>query len=321
MAELQDTDLFLVNRNDTSAKIASSELMAELLDDDYMLVNRTINGVPLTYKILGSDVMDSLSDIIKPGIDNILIDGQPPTEAGTVDDPIILTPITVAKSGQLGETVEEITVQGQKEGKYVIFIDNSVGAGDRFVQLVHQIDAAGQWTGHLEYADTPPTQDETVYQGLLQLGEVHFSWQVTQLASIAPVIDSVTLSEDDPTGKRFTSESFTTTAVMVEDGLPPSTKGIRGWVEGTLGGQPISDEITAVSTITAPIYSNNVTLSSGGWLRTPDNAFDGDTSTDAASDADESFTISFNPVITGVTKLEVGWPQTLLVLGAYLELE
>ena len=254
MAELNDTDLFLVNRNETSATVPASDLMAELLDSDYMIVNRG----DVTYKVLGSDVLDSLSDIINPTIDNILIDGQPPTEAGTVDDPIILTPITVAKSGQLGQTVEEITVQGQKEGKYVIFIDNSVGAGDRFVQLVHQIDAAGQWTGHLEYADTPPSQDETVYQGLLQLGEVHFSWQVTQLASIAPVIDSVTLSEDDPTGKRFTSESFTTTAVMAEDGLPPSTKGIRGWVEGTLGG--LSRLVMRLRRLTPALTSCSLTV-------------------------------------------------------------
>ena len=38
----------------------------------------------------------------------------------------------------------------------------------------------------------------------------------------APVIDSVTLIEDEPEGRfRFTNQSFTTTYVMAEDGRPP----------------------------------------------------------------------------------------------------
>ena len=53
--------------------------------------------------------------------------------------------------------------------------------------------------------------------------------------SSPPIIQSVTLTEDDPDGARFTSQDFTTTAVMLDNGNPASTKSIRGWVEGTLG--------------------------------------------------------------------------------------
>ena len=40
MADIQDTDLFLVNRNNSTASLPASELMADILDDDLMLVNR-----------------------------------------------------------------------------------------------------------------------------------------------------------------------------------------------------------------------------------------------------------------------------------------
>ena len=58
MAELNDTDLLLVNRNETAATIQSSELMASLEETDYMLVNRNEQ----TYKITGADLIDSLID-------------------------------------------------------------------------------------------------------------------------------------------------------------------------------------------------------------------------------------------------------------------
>ena len=51
--------------------------------------------------------------------------------------------------------------------------------------------------------------------------------------SSPPIIQSVTLTEDDPAGARFTSQDFTTTAVMLDNGTPASAKSIRGWVEGS----------------------------------------------------------------------------------------
>ena len=65
--------------------------------------------------------------------------------------------------------------------------------------------------------------------------------------SSPPVIQSVTLTEDDPDGDRFTSQDFTTTAVMLDNGNPTSTKSIRGWVEGSLIETIETDEITNVS--------------------------------------------------------------------------
>ena len=46
---------------------------------------------------------------------------------------------------------------------------------------------------------------------------------------------------------RFTSQDFTTTAVMLDNGNPASIKSIRGWVEGSLIETIETDEITNVS--------------------------------------------------------------------------
>ena len=62
MADIQDTDLFLVNRNNSTGTIPASDLMAEILDDDLMLVNRA--GV--THKVTGLEVKDSLGPKDEP---------------------------------------------------------------------------------------------------------------------------------------------------------------------------------------------------------------------------------------------------------------
>ena len=56
MADIQDTDKFLVSRSGSSYSVDASELMAEIQDDDLMLVNRA--GV--SYKVTGLEVKDSL---------------------------------------------------------------------------------------------------------------------------------------------------------------------------------------------------------------------------------------------------------------------
>ena len=55
MATVNDTDTFLVNRNNTSYQIEAQN-MAELQDTDLMLVNR--GGV--SYKATGFEIKDSL---------------------------------------------------------------------------------------------------------------------------------------------------------------------------------------------------------------------------------------------------------------------
>ena len=49
-------------------------------------------------------------------------------------------------------------------------------------------------------------------------------------ASAAPVINNVTLTEDDATGDRFTSQTFSVAVDMLNDGAPVSQKGIKATV-------------------------------------------------------------------------------------------
>ena len=167
MAELQDNDSFLVNRNNTSYQLEKQNVMAELQDDDLMLVNRD----DVSYKITGKEIKDSFS---KP-----------------------------------------------------------------------------------------------------------------------PVIGTVVLTEDDPTGARFTSQDFTTTVTMDENGSPDSFKSIRGWVEGNLVDSvtPRTDEITEVGTAPGPVYSDGWT---GSFNGTNDGAksFDGNPSTFTAANSVSGSVIS-----------------------------
>lgn len=57
MASVNNSDFFLVNRNDVSYKVQSENLMAYLEDTDYMLINRS----DVTLKISGADVRASLA--------------------------------------------------------------------------------------------------------------------------------------------------------------------------------------------------------------------------------------------------------------------
>jgi hypothetical protein len=52
----------------------------------------------------------------------------------------------------------------------------------------------------------------------------------------APIIQVVTLAEDDAAGAAFTSQSFTATITMTEPGMPVATHNLKAWVEGTLNG-------------------------------------------------------------------------------------
>ena len=77
MAELQDTDKFLVNRSGNSYQLTTENLMAELRDDDLMLVNRA--GV--SYKATGLEIKES-------------IDTGP---TGSIETPVaVLTPLNGA---------------------------------------------------------------------------------------------------------------------------------------------------------------------------------------------------------------------------------
>lgn len=64
MANINDTDTFLVNRNNTSYQLEAQNLMADLKDNDLMLVNR--NGQ--SYQATGADIKLSIKPIQIPPV-------------------------------------------------------------------------------------------------------------------------------------------------------------------------------------------------------------------------------------------------------------
>ena len=237
MADIQDTDLFLVNRSDTTSTVAASELMAEILDDDLMLVNRS----DVTYTVTGADVKASLGGgtTIDPTPGEITANPDFQGGTGTELDPYILTPIEVRGAGGNGLTVEQITIQLTNPNgvELVDWDDKSVGAGDRFAQPTGATDENGKWVGRLIYRDIPDSADDIIYTGDIQIGTTYFRWVVTQVVnvSIAPVIDSVSLVESNAgENPRFTDQEFVATVTLSEEGDPVSTKTIDAYVEGAI---------------------------------------------------------------------------------------
>jgi len=72
---------------------------------------------------------------------------------------------------------------------------------------------------------------------------------------VAPVIGSAVLSEDDTTGARFTSQSYTTTLTMNEAGVPNSSKYLKATIQGTHVGLPTTANVTSITDL--PMWSDS----------------------------------------------------------------
>ena len=68
-------------------------------------------------------------------------------------------------------------------------------------------------------------------------------------------VNSLTLSEDDTSGARFTSQSYSLDAILNPDGTPTSTKSAKVKLEGTFDTYPQTDTVTS-TTSGDPIASN-----------------------------------------------------------------
>ena len=127
--------------------------------------------------------------------------------------------------------------------------------------------------------------------------------QMQAEAGTAPVIDLVTLMEDEPETKdRFTNQSFTTIYLMTDDGRPASAKGMRAWVDGALTIRDTStDEIVGVSpdgtTLTFSGDKDLSVLEAGDYIE-QDNAI---LSTSQASELDPADTVGGSITNNGLT--------------------
>lgn len=97
-----------------------------------------------------------------------------------------------------------------------------------------------------------------------------------------PVIESVTLTEDDSTGDRYTNKSFTTTVVLASPGQPLATKAIRGTLGRDLKYKfgPISNVVDKTVTYSDPANFFSTT----GTIQFADRAFNGTFGKNGSSD-------------------------------------
>ena len=225
--------------------LQTQNLMANLEDTDLMVVCRS--GTP--YKATGAEIKDSLgSGGIFPSENDITISPSVPG-TGTQADPFILATRIAAPAGSTVVTSETITFTDQPPSTNVVWTDNSTGVGTRFSQPVTQTDANGDWSGQLQYADSPDSTADIDYVGDLQIGLLHFRWQVDQKLNDRIPTDVVSVNLVDTgseTGPRFTDQTFAFTSV-VTDGFPLPTKTIEAHVDGSLRITPETSEIVGAN--------------------------------------------------------------------------
>ena len=206
--------------------------MSTIEDSDLFLVNRPEDSK--TYKVTGGDLLEYTGGAINPDIDDIEI-SPPVSGSGTQIDPYVLTTLENNTPGGFVTSVETIKINNQRSGRQVVWTNNSDPAtGTRFDQPITLVPESGDWEGHLQYLDNPPTDGETIYPGSLEIGDVYFSWTVDQKElSAPPLINSVTLTEIEDGISRYTDKEFPYTTDMIIDGNPSPDFGVKAKFSGT----------------------------------------------------------------------------------------
>lgn len=91
-------------------------------------------------------------------------------------------------------------------------------------------------------------------------------------SEFAPVVNNVTLTENDPTGDRFTSQTFDVDIQMLREGNPFTQKGLKGEVTASFEQRPTTEAVASNATTAFPntIRSSNInSYSSGGYQVCP----------------------------------------------------
>ena len=148
-----------------------------------------------------------------------------------------------------------------------------------------QVTNPGQFTTAQRDALTPVTGDTifNIDESALQI------WDGTEWGSaggadsgLDPAINSVTLTENEVGEPRFTNQTFTSTAEMFQEGVPVSTKSIKGKVTAQFATFPATKPITSESVSTSVTNDGNTTINGNtdmnsnyqGWGAVSFNAVD-----------------------------------------------
>ena len=123
-------------------------------------------------------------------------------------------------------------------------------------------------------------------------------------ASAAPVINNVTLTEDDATGNRFTNQTFSIAVDMLNDGAPVSQKGIKATVTADVN--TFRD-----MTVSSSSFSDNTTGSFAIDFDAVDNGTYGQYSDSSSSYYQWNCTGFISYVTPGTSNMKVGFHQKM----------
>ena len=223
MADLLGTDEFLVNRNDVTYTQQQETLMATLQDTDHLLINRAGQ----TYKITGSDLINSVIDPLEVTVILAPIDGYTDTEVTAVpvvsggkqpDGGFIFTYQWVTADDPAGTNKTNIA-----GANAATFTPDNAQVGLFLGCVVSTTDALG-----------------TSAEGEAYIGPI-------QVLAQAPVIADVVVSEIYDGQNRFTDKEFPYVTTMAIDGEPNPTYEVKAKLSGTtFDFDVLSDVITDV---------------------------------------------------------------------------
>ena len=228
MADLLGTDEFLVNRNDVTYTQEQETLMATLQDTDHLLINRAGQ----TYKITGSDLINSVIDPLEVTV--ILA----PTEGYTDTE---VTAVPVVSGGK------------QPDGGFVFTY-----------QWVTADDVAGTNKANIAGANsatfTPDNAQVDKYLGCVvgttdalgtsAEGEAYIG--PIQVLAQAPVIADVVVSEIYDGQNRFTDKEFPYVTTMAIDGEPNPTYEVKAKLSGTTFDFDVLSDVCLLYTSPSP---------------------------------------------------------------------
>ena len=270
--KIQPTDLLAVNRANTNYSVPARSVGSKLRDDDYMVVLRGTTH----YKVAGVDIKSDLTPAgVEPEPGDVTANPAFLSGNGTAGDPYVLTTAQVAPYGASWESVQELTIPGLF-GELIVFDDQNVATnGERFVQPIGAVGPDGTWKGHIYYKDTPASSADQDFIGLLKIGNTYIQWTINQLEGLPPIATSFDLVRSGG-GSIWTNATYDMNLTMSFDGLPASTKKIKGHATGTLLNQKQVGTVASTAATTAnysQIRENDSQDWYNGSLSTPVNGY------------------------------------------------
>ena len=242
---INETDTFLVKRSNNSYQLEAQNLMAELQDTDLMLVNR--DGT--SYKATGAEIKDSLgAGSISPNPGDIIWNGGNPSGSGTSGDPFVLDGAIIYDPDINATSDQSFSLSGYLENEIVVIEDLSQNTGTKFTQPIYVFSSTGSLTISLVFRDIPRSGTNTEFAGKFKLGNVYINWNVNVILTAAPEINTVVLSEDNPAAQ-FANALFNVDISMDRDGTPRPTTKLKGTVNGTLFLKPEQFAITNIDDV------------------------------------------------------------------------